>query len=239
MQTGPPKRRAGRSRCSAPALTSQRKSVARSCSRATGYYDYADGTQPDVSRTARSSPAHRASPAVARGSRLCGQERRGDRQWGHGRDAHPGDGRAGRAHHHAAALAVVCDGHTETGSDSQRAAREIARQAGLPDHPRYSTSAVSSCLLHGTAPSRPGAQVHPRACGRGAARRLRRGHPFQPAIQAVGPAAVLGARRRPVHGDPRRQSIGGDRPVDRFTETGILLDSGEISKPTSSSPQPV
>ncbi len=48
------------------------------------------------------------------------------------------------------------------------------------------------------------------------AKQLPEGYPrrraLQPALQPVGPAAVRGARRRPVQGDPRRQGLGRHRP---------------------------
>ena len=45
-----------------------------------------------------------------------------------------------------------------------------------------------------------------------AARGLRRRHPLHPALRPVGPAAVRGPRRRPVHGHPRRHGVGRHRP---------------------------
>ena len=50
---------------------------------------------------------------------------------------------------------------------------------------------------------------------------------FKPPLQPLGPAAVPGARRRPVQGDPRRASaeIVTDR-IETFTENGIRLESG-------------
>ena len=89
-----------------------------------------------------------------------------------------------------------------------------------------------------TSPSPPAlfqlSRRRPRTCAASSARGtssaapgLRRRHPLQADVRPVGPAAVPGARRRPVPGDPRRSGVGRHRPIRTFTETGLRLESGE------------
>ena len=68
---------------------------------------------------------HRASAEMARGHRLCGQARGGDRLGRHRGDAGAGDGQDGRACHHAAALADLRGGAAGGGCARQQAARAI------------------------------------------------------------------------------------------------------------------
>jgi monooxygenase len=62
---------------------------------------------------------------------------------------------------------------------------------------------------------------------RAARPRRRRAPPFHAELQALGPAHLRGAGRRPVQGAARGQRLGGDRPIERFTPGGVLLASGQ------------
>ena len=65
-----------------------------------------------------------------------------------------------------------------------------------------------------------------RGAMRAAAARLRRRHPLQPALRPMGPAAVPGARRRPVQGDLGGAGVDGHRPDRALHAGGIRLASG-------------
>ena len=72
---------------------------------------------------------HRASAEMARGSRLRGQARGGDRLGRDRRDAGAGDGEDRRACHHAAALADLRGGAAGGGCARQQAARRSSRRS--------------------------------------------------------------------------------------------------------------
>src|SRR5260370_378309 len=72
-----------------------------------------------------------ASAALAQGSRLCGQEGRGDRLGRDGRDRGAVDGGDRGPRHHAAALTDLCRGAAGTGPDRQQAQAPPAAQARL------------------------------------------------------------------------------------------------------------
>ena len=66
----------------------------------------------------------------------------------------------------------------------------------------------------------------PRRRQDGARAGLRRRHAFHAALQSLGPAAVPGAGRRSVQGDPARpRSVVTDQ-IETFTENGIRLKAG-------------
>ncbi len=73
----------------------------------------------------------RAPAVLAGGLGLQGQEHRGHRQRRHRRHPDPGHGVRGRAHHHAAALTVLCDAAAAQGPDRQRPAKGVAGQGRL------------------------------------------------------------------------------------------------------------
>ncbi len=73
-----------------------------------GYYDYAGGYTPDFAGTDSFAGQIVHPQILARGSRLCRQDGRRDRQRRHRGDAGAGNGQDGRAGDDAAALADLC-----------------------------------------------------------------------------------------------------------------------------------
>ena len=86
------------------------------------------GLHAGIFRRGRLRRPDRASAEMARGPRLCGQARGGDRLGRHGRDAGAGDGQDRRARHHAAALADLRRRAAGGGCARQQAAQEAARR---------------------------------------------------------------------------------------------------------------
>ena len=88
---------------------------------------------------------HRASAAMARGSRLRRQARGGDRLGRDRGDAGAGDGEDGRARHHAAALADLCGLAPGAGSARQQIAAQSAGEARLSSDP-LAQRAAAACI---------------------------------------------------------------------------------------------
>ena len=155
---------------------------------------------------------HRPSAEMDRGHRLQGQEGRGDRQRRHGGHPGAGDGARGGARHHAAALADLRRGAAGRGFHRQSPAPPPADQARLRPDALEERPARHVLLpaLQAPAGSRQGVDPEGRALLPGP--RLRHREAFHATLQPVGPAAVPGARRRPVPRHPRQAGVGRHRP---------------------------
>ena len=92
-----------------------------------GYYKYEEGYTPEFAGRCGFRRPHRASAEMARGSRLCGKARGGDRLGRDRGDAGAGDGQDRRPRHHAAALADLCGGAAGGGCARQQTARASCR----------------------------------------------------------------------------------------------------------------
>ena len=183
----------------------------------------------------------RPPAALARGPRHDRQAGRRGRQRRHRHDARPGARRRrGRARHDAAALADV-----RPRAAGRRPGRRACCAAGCPSgvatgSPAGRTSASrsrrsSSASERRARPSGSSASA--------AAKQLPEGYPVDVALQAdvrpLGPAAVPGARRRPVPGHPRgqrRRRHRHHRHVHRRRRAGARRAS--CSPPTSWSRRP-
>ena len=181
--------------------------------------------------------ADRPSPALARGPRLRRQAGAGHRQRRH--RGHPGAGPGGhrRARDDAAAHPDLRAAGALGGRLANLLRRCSARSAATrsPGARTSPSSARSGGSASGIRSARSGSSA-------GSTPRylpgLSRRRALQPALRAMGPAAVRGARRRPVQGHH-----GGDASVvtDRiaaFTERGIRSSPAASWRPTSSSPRP-
>ena len=146
----------------------------------------------------------------------------------------------GRARDDAPALADVHPLDPVGGRDRQRAAAAARRPPRVRDHALEERRASRRSIyqLSQRRPRLMRALLRARRGAR-AAGRLRRRHPLQPALRPVGPAAVPGARRRPVQGDLARPGVDGHRH-DRalHAERAAGWRPGGSSRPTSSSPRP-
>ena len=96
-----------------------------------GYYNYEDGYTPEFPGADGFRRPHRASAEMDRRRRLRRQARGGDRLGRDRGDAGAGDGQAGRACHHAAALADLCGVAPGAGPGRQQIAREAAGETRL------------------------------------------------------------------------------------------------------------
>jgi len=173
------------------------------------------------------APRHRqlrragGAPAVlARGSGLRGEAGRGDRQRGHRGHAGPGPGRNGGARDDAAAVPHLHPGHAGRGCHRRPAPQTARRAARVRGHPVEERRGDHADLQAQPAPARHDPRLDPENGDQAAAGRVRRRHPLQAGVQPVGPAAVPGARRRPVHGYPGRASLSGHRSCQDFYRTG-------------------
>ena len=147
--------------------------------------------------------------ALARGPRPDRQAGRRHRQRRHRRHPRAQPGRRRRARDHAAAHAELRPVAARPRPAGPGAAQQAPGDGGLSDRPVEERAAVHR-LLPVQPPVPAGrAPAHPPAHAEAAAEHRRR-HALQPAVQPVGPAAVPGARRRPVphpaegHGVDRR-----------------------------------
>ncbi len=89
----------------------------------TGYYNHDAGYLPTFPGADRFKGTQRSSAVLAGGPGLQRQEGRRHRQRGHRGHPDPGDGRRHRAHHHAAAFAVLCAAAAAKGPDRPRCGR--------------------------------------------------------------------------------------------------------------------
>ena len=147
----------------------------------------------------------RPPAALARGPRLRGQARRRHRQRRDGRDARPGDGRAGRARDDAAALAELHRLAPGRGPDRQRAAPRCCPTALAYPITRWKNVVLTT--LHATSSAGADRGWSRRLIRAGRRRQLPEGYDvdthFKPQLRPLGPAHVHGPRRRPLPGDPR------------------------------------
>src|SRR5829696_5601524 len=95
------------------------------------------------------------------------------------------------------------------GRDRQRAATAARRAAVVCGRALEERHPANAALPAQPALPPPDAQAVPRRRAAPTAYRLRGRHPLQPALQAVGPAAVPGPQRRPLRDDLERER--GDR----------------------------
>ena len=103
-----------------------------------------------------------------------------------------------RARDDAPALALLHPLDARRGRDRQRAATAARRAAGVRDRALEEHRPPDPALPAQPALPAPDAQALPRRRPAPAARRLRGRHALQPALQAVGPAAVPRPQRRPL-----------------------------------------
>ena len=169
-----------------------------------GYYNYEAGYTPEFAGRSRFRRPDRASAEMARRPRLCRQARRRDRLRRDRGDAGAGDGQDRRARHHAAALADLRGGAAGGGCAGEQAAAQSVRQARLSSDPLAQRAVRHVFLPALPAQAGAGQAVDPGRRQDGARAGLRHRHAFHAALQSLGPAAVPGARRRPVQGDPRQ-----------------------------------
>ena len=162
-----------------------------------------------------------------RGPRLRGQARRGHRQRRDGGDARARADRQGRARDHAPALAHLHPLDPLDGRDRQPAAAGAGLAPRVRRHPLEERRGGDRDLPAQPAPAAVHEEGPARRRGACAAGGLRRRHPLQPALRAVGSAAVPGARRRPVQGDQRGQGVGGHGRDPALHPGGVRLASGQ------------
>ncbi len=132
----------------------------------------------------------------------------------------------------AAALPQLRRFPTGQGRVLRPAAGDPAGEAGAPGDPREERRVQLSRVRRvpalacacGLAPQQHG--------GEAVARLDPRRPALHPAVQAVGPAALSGARRGPVRGAARRLGVGGTDEIETFTPTASGCAPGRNSKPT-------
>ena len=177
-----------------------------------GYYRYAEGYRPAFPGEERYAgrivhPQHWTPDIDYRGQARGRHRQRRDRD-----DAGAQHRGAGRACDHAAALADLCGGPPRQRRARQPAAQAPACNAGIPHHPLEERVPRDVFLSAEPTPAGTGQAADDRrrqACARAG---LRCRHPFHAVVQAVGPARMPGARRRPVRRLEKRPRQRRHRP---------------------------
>ncbi|CAA9384916.1 MAG: Monooxygenase, flavin-binding family, partial [uncultured Nocardioides sp.] len=168
----------------------------------------------------------RPPPALARGPRPRRAEGGRDRLRRHRRHAGAGARRLrGGPRHDAAALPDVRPLPAGGRPDRRGPPQGAARAAVVRRHPVEERRRDHGHLRALAEAARLHARGDPQGDGQGPARGVRRGHPLQAGLQPLGPAAVPGARRRPVPLDlPRRRLRGDrhDRPLHPHGDPAVL-----------------
>ena len=154
----------------------------------------------------------RSPAALARRPRRRREARGGDRLRRDGRHARAGPGRPGRGpRHDAAALADVRAAAAGGRPGGVAPAALAARDGGLPRRPVQEHRGRGGVVPDRPTPPRARPPLRPQGQRRLAARGLPGRPRLQAGLRRLGPAAVPGARRRPVPGDPQRHRRGRHR----------------------------
>ena len=197
------------------------------------------GLPADVRRRGAVRRRDHPPAALARGLRRDRQADRRHRQRRHRRHPRAEPGARRRARHDAAAHAELHPVAARPRPAGAVAAQQAARDGRLSDRALEERAGLHAAVPVQPPPSRGGAQAHPPADRQAAAGGLRPRHALQPAVRPVGPAAVPGARRRPVPQPPPRGRLDRHR-ADRARSTRRASSWSRASgwTPTSSSPPP-
>ncbi len=176
-------------------------------------------TRRSFAGTERFAGRHRPPAALAGGSRLRRQARRGDRQRRHGGDAGAGDGQAGRARDDASALAELrvsrCPGRIRRAM----AARAPAGEGGVRAV-RWKNVLLAMAIFQLCAQPPAGRQgADLRGVRASLARTTTSKTHFTPQLQPLGSAPLPRPRRRPLQGHPRRHATVVTDTIETFTET--------------------